>query len=119
MANILIVDDSRSMRKMVKFALETANHHIYEADDGKSGLNATKRQQFDLIVTDFNMPIMDGIELTKHLRAMPNYKFTPIIMLSTEAIAEQKAQGKAAGVTGWIEKPFQPDKLIAAVNKVT
>lgn len=119
MANILIVDDSQSMRKMVKFALETANHHVVEAPDGKSGLNAAKLQQFDLVVTDVNMPIMDGIELAKSLRALPNYKFTPIIMLTTEAMAEKKAEGKAAGVTGWIVKPFQPDKLIAVVNKVT
>mgnify|MGYP001818659845 CR=1 FL=1 len=119
MAHILIVDDSKSMRKMVKFALETANHQIEEADDGQAGLNAAKTVQYDMVITDVNMPIMSGIELAKGLRAMPNYKFTPIIMLTTEAMAEKKAEGKAAGVTGWIVKPFQPDKLIAVVNKVT
>jgi len=118
MANILIVDDSQSMRKMVKFALETAEHHVVEAPDGKSGLNAAKLQQFDIVITDVNMPIMNGIDLAKNLRALPNYKFTPILMLTTESNSDKKAEGKAAGVTGWIVKPFQPAKLIAVVNKV-
>ena len=118
MANILIVDDSQSMRKMVKFALETAEHHVVEAPDGKSGLNAAKLQQFDIVITDVNMPIMNGIDLAKNLRALPNYKFTPILMLTTESNSDKKAEGKAAGVTGWIVKPFQPANLIAVVNKV-
>ena len=119
MANILIVDDSQSMRKMVTFALQTANHQVVEASEGKSGLDAAKRQQFDLVITDVNMPVMNGIQLAKGLRALPNYKFTPIIMLTTESVADKKAEGKAAGVTGWIVKPFQPDKLLSVVNKVT
>ena len=118
MANILIVDDSVSIRKMVKFALETAEHNVVEATDGKTGLAEAQQQHYDIIVTDVNMPNMDGIELTRNLRTLPNYKYTPIIMLTTEAMEEKKAEGKAAGVTGWILKPFQPNKLIAVVNKV-
>ena len=118
MANILIVDDSVSIRKMVKFALETAEHNVVEAIDGKTGLAEAQQEQYDIVVTDVNMPNMDGIELTRHLRTLPNYKYTPIIMLTTEAMEEKKAEGKAAGVTGWILKPFQPNKLIAVVNKV-
>jgi two-component system chemotaxis response regulator CheY len=118
MANILIVDDSVSIRKMVKFALETAEHKVVEATDGKTGLAEAQQEQYDIVVTDVNMPNMDGIELTRNLRTLPNYKYTPIIMLTTEAMEEKKAEGKAAGVTGWILKPFQPNKLIAVVNKV-
>ncbi len=118
MANILIVDDSVSIRKMVKFALETAEHNVVEAIDGKTGLAEAQQEQYDIVVTDVNMPNMDGIELTRNLRTLPNYKYTPIIMLTTEAMEEKKAEGKAAGVTGWILKPFQPNKLIAVVNKV-
>lgn len=118
MANILIVDDSVSIRKMVKFALETAEHNVVEAADGNTGLAEAQQEQYDIVVTDVNMPNMDGIELTRHLRTLPNYKYIPIIMLTTEAMEEKKAEGKAAGVTGWILKPFQPNKLIAVVNKV-
>ena len=118
MANILVVDDSQSMRQMVKFSLQSAGHHTVEAPDGKSGLNAAKLKQFDLVVTDVNMPIMNGFELTKGLRALPNYKFTPVLMLTTESDSSKKAEGKAAGVTGWIVKPFQPEKLITVINKL-
>ncbi len=118
MAKILIVDDSTSMRKMVKFALETAGHEVADAADGKQGLQAAQRNRFDMIITDMNMPEMDGIELSRSLRAQPTYKFTPIIMLTTEGQSDKKEEGKAAGVTGWMVKPFQPDKLIGVVNKV-
>ena len=118
MANILVIDDSTSMRQMIKFALETAGHSITEAGDGQAGLNAVKQSQFDLILTDVNMPIMNGMELSTEVRKLANYKFTPILMLTTESGADKKMQGKAAGVTGWIVKPFQPAKLIATVNKL-
>jgi two-component system chemotaxis response regulator CheY len=118
MADILVVDDSQSMRQMVKFSLEAAGQKVVEAPDGKSGLNAAKLKQFDLVITDVNMPIMDGFELAKSLRALPNYKFTPILMLTTESDSSKKAQGKAAGVTGWIVKPFQPDQLVAVIKKL-
>lgn len=118
MATILIVDDSQSMRQMVKYSLETAGHKVVEAPDGRSGLNTAKLKAFDLVITDVNMPIMNGFELTKGLRALPNFKFTPILMLTTESDTSKKMEGKQAGVTGWIVKPFQPDKLIAVVNKL-
>jgi len=118
MAKILVVDDSASMRQMVKFSLESAGHKIIEAPDGKSGLNTAKLSDFDLILTDVNMPIMNGFELTIELRKQPKFKFTPILMLTTESDGNKKMEGKAAGVTGWIVKPFQPEKLIAVVNKL-
>ena len=119
MANILVVDDSTSMRQMIKFSLESAGHTITEAGDGKAGLQVAKMGQFDLILTDVNMPIMNGFEFSTEVRKLPNFKFTPILMLTTESDNEKKGLGKAAGVTGWIVKPFQPEKLIATVNKLT
>ncbi len=118
MAKILAVDDSASLRQMVAFTLKSAGHDVTEAADGQQGLNAAKMQNFDLVITDVNMPVMDGITLIRHLRALPNYKFTPLLMLTTESGADKKAQGKAAGATGWIVKPFNPDKLLAVINKV-
>jgi len=118
MANILVVDDSNSMRQMIKFSLEAAGHNIVEAADGQGGLNAARSKQFELVVTDVNMPIMNGFEMTKAVRQLPNYKFTPIIMLTTESDSNKKMEGKAAGVTGWIVKPFQPEKLIAVLNRL-
>ncbi len=118
MAQILIVDDSASMRQMVKFSLQSAGHSVCEAPDGKSGLNAAKLQPFDMVITDVNMPIMNGFELTKGLRCLTSFKFTPILMLTTETDTSKKMEGKAAGVTGWIVKPFQPEKLIATINRL-
>ncbi len=118
MANILAVDDSSSMRQMVSFTLKGAGHNVVEAQDGQDALNKAKSQQFDLIVTDVNMPVMDGITFIKNLRAEANYKFTPMLMLTTESAADKKAEGKAAGATGWIVKPFNPDQLIKTINKV-
>ena len=118
MANILIVDDSIAMRKMITFALETEAHQVTGASDGKIGLAEVSKSQYDLIITDINMPVMNGIELAKELRALPDYKYTPILMLTTESVASKKAQAKAAGVSGWVTKPFQPDKLISIVNKL-
>jgi len=118
MANILVVDDSNSMRQMIKFSLEAAGHNIVEAADGQGGLNAARSKQFELVVTDVNMPIMNGFEMIKAVRQLPNYKFTPIIMLTTESDSNKKMEGKAAGVTGWIVKPFQPEKLIAVLNRL-
>jgi len=118
MAKILVVDDSTSMRQMVKFALQTSGHEIVEAADGSAGLTAARQGTFDLVLTDVNMPIMNGIELAKELRKLPAFKFTPILMLTTESDTSKKMEGKAAGVTGWIVKPFQPAKLISTVNKI-
>ena len=115
---ILAVDDSTSMRQMVAFTLKGAGYQVEEAADGQQALNIAKTKGFDLVLSDVNMPIMDGIELIRHLRGLPNYKFTPILMLTTEAGAEKKKQGKDAGATGWIVKPFNPDQLLNTVKRV-
>jgi len=118
MANILAVDDSSSMRQMVAFTLKGAGYQVVEAADGQEALNKAKSQSFDLIITDVNMPIMDGITFIRHLRGEANYKFTPMLMLTTESSSDKKAAGKAAGATGWIVKPFNPDQLLSTVKKV-
>jgi two-component system chemotaxis response regulator CheY len=118
MARILAVDDSLSMRQMVSFTLKGAGHDVVEAVDGQDALNKARNGQFDLIVTDVNMPIMDGITFIKNLRSEANYRFTPMLLLTTESAADKKAQGKAAGATGWIVKPFNPDQLLSVISKV-
>ena len=116
--SILAVDDSASMRQMVAYTLSNAGHSVVSAIDGQDALDKAKEQKFDLVLTDVNMPLMDGITLTRELRALPVYRFVPILMLTTEAGQERKLEGKAAGATGWIVKPFNPDQLIAVVKKV-
>lgn len=116
--NILTVDDSSSVRKMIAMTLKGAGYEVDEAEDGNSGLGAAKAKNYDLILTDQNMPGMDGITLTKNLRGLPQYKSTPVLMLTTESGDDLKAQGKAAGITGWLVKPFDPQKLIDTVKKV-
>lgn len=121
MASILAVDDSASMRQMVAFTLKGAGYTVVDAVDGVDGvdaLNKAKTQKFDCVVTDVNMPNMDGITLIKELRALPNYKFVPMLMLTTESGMDKKQQGKAAGATGWIVKPFNPDQLLKTIKKV-
>jgi two-component system chemotaxis response regulator CheY len=118
MAQILAVDDSASMRQMVAFTLKGAGHSVTEAADGKEALNLAKSSKFDLVLSDVNMPNMDGITLTKELRTLPDFKFTPILILTTEAGMDKKQDGKAAGATGWIVKPFNPDQLLATIKKV-
>jgi len=118
MANILAVDDSSSMRQMVSFTLKGAGYQVVEACDGQDALNKAKTQQFDLIITDVNMPVMDGITFIRNLRTEANYKFTPMLMLTTESGMDKKQEGKAAGATGWIVKPFNPDQLLNTVKKV-
>ncbi len=118
MATILAVDDSASMRQMVSFTLKGAGYNVVEAVDGVDALNKAKAQSFDCVVTDVNMPNKDGITLIKDLRALPNYKFTPMLMLTTESGMDKKQQGKDAGATGWIVKPFNPDQLLKTINKV-
>ncbi len=118
MAKILAVDDSASMRQMVAFTLKSAGHTVTDAEDGQQALNIAKTQSFDLVLTDVNMPIMDGLTLTKELRALPAYRFTPILVLTTEAGMDKKQAGRAAGATGWLVKPFNPDQLLATIKKV-
>ena len=118
MAKILAVDDSASMRQMVTYALRNAGHTVEEAADGVEALGIAGKQSFDLVVTDVNMPRMDGITLIGKLRQLPAYKFTPLLTLTTEMSPQMKAKGKAAGATGWIVKPFDPKKLLDTVKRV-
>ncbi|MBL4868360.1 MAG: response regulator [Pseudomonadales bacterium] len=118
MSRILVVDDSVSIRQLASFTLKSGGFDTIEADDGQDALSKASSEQFDLILTDRNMPNMDGIQLTRELRACDNYKFTPILMLTTESEKDKKVEGKEAGVTGWIVKPFNPDTLIAVIKKV-
>jgi len=117
--NILAVDDSTSIRQMVAFTLKSAGYEVFEAVDGQDGLEKAKSlPSVDLILTDQNMPRMDGMTLIKTLRGMPQYNATPILVLTTESSDEMKAQGKEAGATGWIVKPFDPHKLLEVIKKV-
>jgi len=114
---IMTVDDSASMRQMVKFTLSEAGYQIVEAINGQDALEKMA-DTIDMVVTDLNMPCMDGIELIKSIRKVPDFRFIPIVMLTTESQNEKKMEGKAAGATGWIVKPFRPDQLLAVIKKV-
>lgn len=116
--SILAVDDSRSILQMVSFCLNGAGYQVTEAGNGKEALNLAASNKYALVITDLNMPQMDGITLTRHLRAHPDYRFVPILMLTTEAAESFKAQGKAAGATGWLVKPFDHQKLLGVVKKL-
>ena len=118
MAQILVVDDSTTMRQMVAFTLTSAGHEVVEAPDGNQALATAKSKKFDLVITDVNMPGMNGIDLVQSLRALPDCKFIPILVLTTEAGAELKQKGKSAGATGWIVKPFNPEVLLETLKKV-
>lgn len=119
MPSILAVDDSPSMRQMVEFTLRGAGYDVVMAEDGVDALNVAKETgSVDLVLTDINMPNKNGIELLKDLRQLPDYKFTPMLVLTTESSTEMKMQGKDAGATGWIVKPFNPDKLLAMIGRV-
>ena len=115
---ILAVDDSTSMRQMVAFTLKSAGFEVSEAADGAIALDMAKKEKFNLVLCDVNMPNMEGLTLVRHLRQLPDYKFTPLLMLTTESTPEKKAEGKAAGATGWLVKPFNPEQLIATVKRV-
>jgi two-component system chemotaxis response regulator CheY len=115
---ILIVDDAVSMRQMVSFTLKQGGYEVVEAEHGQDALNKLRSNTVDLIITDLNMPVMDGITLIRNVRKMPSMKSKPILMLTTEGLAAKKEQGKAAGATGWIVKPFDPDKLLQTLAKV-
>ncbi len=115
---VLCVDDFASIRQMVGFTLKSAGYEVVEAVDGMDGLDKAKARSVNLVLTDQNMPRMDGLTLIKNLRALPAYKSVPILMLTTESSEAMKAQGRAAGATGWLVKPFDPQKLIEVVRKV-
>jgi two-component system, chemotaxis family, chemotaxis protein CheY len=114
---ILTVDDSKTMRDMIGFTLRGAGFDVVEAEDGVKALSAVANTSVDLVITDVNMPNMDGITLVKQLRGKANFKSTPILILTTEGGDDKKAEGRAAGASGWIVKPFVPDKLLQVVNK--
>ncbi len=115
---IMTVDDAATMRKMISFTLKTAGYDMLEADDGAAALTALRARPVDLVITDVNMPNMDGIELTRQLRALPQFQKTPILLLTTESDPEIKTRGRSAGATGWIVKPFKQEQLLAVVGKV-
>lgn len=115
---ILTVDDSRTMRDMVTFTLRGAGYEVLEAVDGSNALAVLAQGKVDCIITDLNMPVMDGLQLIARVRADPRHKTTPILMLTTEADGAKKAAGREAGATGWLVKPFDPEKLIQTVRKV-
>lgn len=115
---ILIVDDSESIREVVIFTLENAGYKIFSAVDGKDALTYLDGRHLDMILTDLHMPNMDGIGLIKEVRKLDAYKYIPILYLTTESQHSIKMEAKQAGATGWIVKPFMPDKLIAAIGKV-
>lgn len=116
---ILTVDDSKTMREMVNTTLKEAGFEVIEAEDGQNALEVLqKNSKVDLIITDIYMPKMDGIEFIKALRANPDYKFVPVIVLTTEAGSATKERGKEAGATGWVVKPFNPEKMLQIVNKL-
>ena len=116
--SVLIVDDSQSMRQMVVFTMREAGFTILEGADGQQALDRLGTQKVDLVITDLNMPVMDGISLIRQIRMQPANKFTPILMLTTESQDAKKQEGKAAGATGWIVKPFDPQQLLQVVGKV-
>ncbi len=118
MTHILAVDDSPSIRQMVSYTLESAGYDVVMANDGDEALELAKKHNVNLVLTDVNMPNMDGITLVKHLRQLENYRHKPILILTTESSAEKKMQGKKAGATGWIVKPFDPEQLLATIRKV-
>ncbi len=114
----LIVDDSVAMRQMVTFSLARSGFEVIEAANGAEGLSRLEKKRVDLIITDLNMPVMDGIEFIRRLRARSASKYTPVLMLTTESAPAKKQEGRAAGATGWIVKPFSPEKLALVIAKV-
>ncbi len=118
MATILTADDTATMRQMISFTLGSVGHEVVQAVDGSEALTIARTRKFDLVIADINMPNMDGITLVKSLRELPDYRFTPILILTTESQEEKRRQGRGAGATGWIVKPFNPEQLLTVVKKV-
>ena len=118
MNEILVVDDSASMRQLVSATLKQAGYEVTEAEDGEKALAIAQNKPFRLVLTDVNMPLMDGITLVGKLRGLSTFKFTPILVLTTEVDPTKKSKAKAAGATGWLVKPFDPQKLLATISRV-
>ena len=115
---IMIIDDSASLRQVVAIALKGAGYDVIEAGDGRDALNKLTGQKINLIICDVNMPNMDGITFVKEMKTLANYKFTPVIMLTTEGSEEKKRAGQAAGARAWVVKPFRPEQMLDAVSKL-
>jgi two-component system chemotaxis response regulator CheY len=115
---IMVVDDSSSLRQVVSLALKSAGYDVFEAADGKDALSKLTGQKVHLVVSDVNMPNMDGITFVKEMRKLPAYRFTPVIMLTTENQEAKKAEGQAAGAKAWMVKPFKPEQMLMAVSKL-
>jgi two-component system chemotaxis response regulator CheY len=113
---ILAVDDSSTMRQMLSFTLQNAGHQVIQAEDGMVALDIAREQKFDLVITDFRMPNMDGITLVSELRKLPGFEATPLLVLTTESAVSKKQSGKAAGATGWIVKPFNKAQLLKVIT---
>ena len=118
MRTILTVDDSTSMRQMVRATLQSAGYGVVEAADGQEALDFARANAVDLVISDVNMPRMDGITLVSQLRTLPGYRLTPLLLLTTESSQEKKMEGKRAGATGWIVKPFNPTQLLATLSRL-
>lgn len=118
MSTVLVVDDSSSIRQMVSFTLKSVKYEVVDAVNGQDGLNKAKSNKIDLVVTDLNMPIMDGLTMIQELRKIPQFKTTPMLLLTTESSQAMKDKGRAVGATGWLVKPFDPNKLIELTVKL-
>lgn len=118
MKTILTVDDSPSVRQMVKITLTSAGYGVVEACDGRDGLEKAKSRSVNLVITDLNMPVMNGLEFIRALRQLPAFRGVPIVFLTTESDESMKQEAKAAGATGWITKPFKPEQLTAVAKKL-
>lgn len=118
MPSVLAVDDSASIRRLVDYVLRQAGFNVVLAEDGQEALDYAQENTVDVVLTDINMPNLDGIGLIKGLRALPHYKFVPLLVLTTESGTDTKMAGKAAGATGWIVKPFDPEQLVTTIGKV-
>jgi len=115
---VLTVDDSRTILAMLRHTLSGAGFEVLQAEDGKQGLDILRNEPVDVVITDINMPVMDGIQFIKEVRASGLYQSLPILILTTETSQDKRSEGKAAGGTGWIVKPFEPEKLISVIHRV-
>lgn len=118
MATVLLVDDSRSIRLLVSETLRGEGHTVHEAENGQVGLELAREHALDLVLTDLNMPVMNGLELTRQIRCLPQHQATPILLVTTDSQLAKKQEAKVAGATGWVVKPIPPQRLLQVVNTV-